>query len=237
MGKENYYVKFEKLSNELLEPMKGKYFEFVDKAKDWKFAHQKFSEAVTNQVNQYNSDLKNFSEVSGNFFSDWDNADKLTIHKDRSQIFNEMIEAIEVSKRDEAILHLSRMNFQFLWLSFWFDQYQQREKIHQYAPKEPENNEHYYNPIYWKGENETEFVQFIYALHGAGYIEHDSKQIKNLVEDFAYFLNFPLGKNWQVNLSTSIHKRNSDYAPLIFNKLDKAYKDFRVKKINKKKNN
>jgi hypothetical protein len=238
MAKKDYYTEYDKISNDLFNERKEEYMQYVDKARDWKTAHQKFVDTVTiPMINQYNIELRNFGMVDINFFNDLEEVYKLDKTKDRPQIFNDMVQKIEQSKRNESVLHLSRMNFQAKWVSFWLDQYKQRDRIHEYAPNEEIYNEEFQSPVSWKADNETEFVQLIYALYEAGYIEHEEKGMTKLIEDFAYLLNFPLGKNWQVNHSTSIHKRNSDYAPQIFDKLNKAYEDFRIKKINKKKNN
>jgi hypothetical protein len=87
----------------------------------------------------------------------------------------------------------------------------------------------------WLGDNETEFVQFIYALKEAGFVGNDDRGIESLVMDFSRAFNYKLGDHWQSNHSSSIHKANSDYCPEIFDKLKLAYSNFRLEKIDKKK--
>ena len=87
----------------------------------------------------------------------------------------------------------------------------------------------------WLSSNETEFVQFIYALKEAGFVGNDDKGMENLVMDFSKAFNFTLGEHWQSNHSSSIHKANADYSPEIFDKLKQAYFNFRLEKIDKKK--
>ncbi|MDE2026652.1 MAG: RteC domain-containing protein, partial [Patescibacteria group bacterium] len=72
--------------------------------------------------------------------------------------------------------------------------------------------------IRWTGkkDNKNEFVQLIYALHQAKFINEGKGEITRIVETLAEAFNVQLGHNWQSNLSGSIHKRNRDYEPPIF---------------------
>jgi hypothetical protein len=71
----------------------------------------------------------------------------------------------------------------------------------------------------------------------SGYITDKDKIGKyKIVQRFARFFNFPLNKNWEYNLSSSIHDRNNDYVPEIFRRLKSGwtiYRDYRLS-INKK---
>jgi hypothetical protein len=67
---------------------------------------------------------------------------------------------------------------------------------------------------YWIGTESTEFVQLIYGLIEAGRLQ--SKNKTEMVETIADFLGIELSKEWQSNLSKSVHDRNNDYEPKIF---------------------
>ncbi|MHB8261013.1 MAG: RteC domain-containing protein [Bacteroidia bacterium] len=85
------------------------------------------------------------------------------------------------------------------------------------------------NPtVKWTGskDNKNEFVQLIYGLHQAGFINNGKGEITKITEALAGVFDIALGKNWQSNLSASIHKANSDYQPLIFIKIQEAYKQY-----------
>jgi hypothetical protein len=107
------------------------------------------------------------------------------------------------------------------------------ETVNTWIPKKNSTTD---SPVSWIGTNETEFVQFIYALKEAGLIKHESNETGKLVESLAQLFNFELGQNWPSNFSTSINGRNSDYVPKVFDNLKKSYIDYANKIINKKKN-
>jgi len=95
-------------------------------------------------------------------------------------------------------------------------------------------------PVQWTGsrDNKNDFVQLIYGLHEAGYLNKGSGEITKIVETLADILKVGLGKSWQSNLSSSIHKSKHDYEPPIFNKIKQAYLRYTddlvtAKKINK----
>lgn len=94
-------------------------------------------------------------------------------------------------------------------------------------------------PVQWTAsrDNKTEFVQLIYALHEAGYLNNGTGEITKIVESLADTLSVSLSKNWQSNLSASIHKSNSDYQPPIFGKIATAYTGYADRLITAKKNN
>lgn len=87
----------------------------------------------------------------------------------------------------------------------------------------------------WNGSSETEFVQFVYGLHHAGFITNAGNTITKIVTEMAEAFNYKLGKNWQSNLSDSIHDRNNDYDPKIFQKMAEGYDRYKDTLINKKK--
>jgi len=79
--------------------------------------------------------------------------------------------------------------------------------------------------IKWTGtkDNKNEFVQLIYGLHQAGFINNGKGEIIKITEEIANSFGLELGKNWQSNHSASIHKSKRDYEPPIFDKIMKAY--------------
>lgn len=80
-------------------------------------------------------------------------------------------------------------------------------------------------PVIWTGSrnNNNEFVQLIYGLHEAGYLNEGNGEITKIVESLASILKISLGKGWQSNLSSSVHKSKKDYEPLVFEKIKQAY--------------
>ncbi|MBA3705869.1 MAG: RteC domain-containing protein [Bacteroidetes bacterium] len=79
--------------------------------------------------------------------------------------------------------------------------------------------------VQWTAPKETknEFVQLIYGLHQAGFINKGQGEITKITENLAEIFGIDLGKNWQSNHSASIHKANKDYQPPIFDKIKEAY--------------
>lgn len=100
------------------------------------------------------------------------------------------------------------------------------------------NNSNAY-PVEWTAskDNKTEFVQLIYALHEAGYLNNGKGEITKIVERLAGELGVALSKNWQSNLSASIHRSNRDYQPAIFGKIAAAYAEYTERLIAAKQNN
>jgi len=94
-------------------------------------------------------------------------------------------------------------------------------------------------PVLWTGskDNKNEFVQLIYALHEAGYINKGNGEITKVVESLAEILQVGLGKNWQSNHSASIHKANKDYHPRVFDKIMHSYQKYSDELITAKKTN
>lgn len=81
--------------------------------------------------------------------------------------------------------------------------------------------------IKWKGKNKTEFVQLIYALYEDGLIDNEKSEVTKLVADLAIILGLDLGKNWQSNHTKSITNRNNDYDIKIFDRIKRAYENYR----------
>lgn len=91
--------------------------------------------------------------------------------------------------------------------------------------------------IKWTGseKNKNEFVQLIYGLHGAGFLNDGKGEITKITEALAEILELDLGKHWQSNLSASIHKANLEYQPAIFDKIKAAYLKYAEKLAYEKK--
>lgn len=95
------------------------------------------------------------------------------------------------------------------------------------------------NPVKWTSikDNKNDFVQLVYGLHKAGYINKGKGEITKIVETLAETFQVDLGKNWQSNLSSSIHKSKHGYEPPIFNKIRQAYQYYSEDQITAKKSN
>ncbi|MDP1800425.1 MAG: RteC domain-containing protein [Bacteroidota bacterium] len=92
-------------------------------------------------------------------------------------------------------------------------------------------------PIKWTGKKDTknEFVQLIYGLHKAGFINEGKGEITKIVESLAGVFKVDLGKGWQANHSSSIHKAKNNYQPPVFNKIQEAYHQYMQEQIEGKK--
>ena len=93
-------------------------------------------------------------------------------------------------------------------------------------------------PIEWSGkkDNKNEFVQLIYGLHKAGLINEGKGEITKIIETLAEDFKVDLGKGWQANHSSSIHRAKEDYQPRIFHKLQLAYGQYITEQLTLKKN-
>lgn len=91
--------------------------------------------------------------------------------------------------------------------------------------------------IKWTGtkDNKNEFVQLIYGLHQAGFINSGKGEITKITEELANSFGIELGKNWQSNHSASIHKSKRDYEPPVFDKIKNAYLKYSATLQNDKK--
>lgn len=95
------------------------------------------------------------------------------------------------------------------------------------------------HPVKWTSikDNKNDFVQLVYGLHKAGYLNKGKGEITKIVETLAETFQVDLGKNWQSNLSSSIHKSKHGYEPPIFNKIRQAYQYYAEDQITAKKSN
>lgn len=92
-------------------------------------------------------------------------------------------------------------------------------------------------PIKWteKKDNKNEFVQLIYGLHKAGLINEGKGEITKIVESLAGVFKIDLGKGWQANHSSSIHKAKNNYQPPVFDRIKEAYHEYFQDQIESKK--
>jgi hypothetical protein len=93
--------------------------------------------------------------------------------------------------------------------------------------------------IQWTAPKDAknDFVQLIYGLHLAGFINDGKGEIIKITETLADAFGIELSKNWQSNHSASIHKSNADYIPPVFDRTKEEYlkyfKNKRKEKIKK----
>ncbi len=92
-------------------------------------------------------------------------------------------------------------------------------------------------PVKWTGkkDNKNEFVQLIYGLHKAGLINEGKGEITKIIETLAEDFKVNLGKGWQANHSSSIHRAKEDYQPRIFHKIQLAYGQYISEQLTLKK--
>jgi hypothetical protein len=79
--------------------------------------------------------------------------------------------------------------------------------------------------IQWTAPKEAknDFVQLIYGLYMAGFINNGKGEITKITETLADAFGIELSKNWQSNHSASIHKSNADYVPVVFDRAKEEY--------------
>lgn len=159
------------------------------------------------------------------------------ISRSYEQIFNDEIEKIPDKARNVVLKDLAIYDAVIEFEKFYrSERYKYTESI-SYTDMEETPIIKGNSRLKWNGTNETEFIQFVYALHEAGYLCNQENEITKLVEQMALLFNFNLGRNWQINLSTSINKRNADYMPEIFANLSKGFATYRLKQLEKNKKN
>jgi hypothetical protein len=151
--------------------------------------------------------------------------------KNIQDVFNKNFSSLKSNNKAETLKLLSENEGLEKANKFWHEQgkkYIESDVIFDESKK---------SNICWKGEIETEFVQLIYGLYHAGYIDNEEHQITKLIYEVADTFNIKLGKNWTSSLSKSVSNTNSDYVPKIFKNLENAFLSYRNKQINKKKKN
>jgi len=140
-----------------------------------------------------------------------------------SDLFDSKIKEITVAKFELMLQDLilnEAMNLFFTYLN---------KKFEELKPQNL-NESPIQSALKWNADNETELIQLIYALNKAGYI---SGNITKIVPEFASLMNFPLGKNWKINHSSSIHNRKDGYQVKLFEKLKEKYNEYCIEQITK----
>lgn len=134
-----------------------------------------------------------------------------------------------ISEEDKVLRKLALDQRRLLKLMIRDTAYRKIQKRLPTMFEEPENipvtNSY---PIKWtsKKDNKNEFVQLIYGLHKAGLINEGKGEITKIVESLAGVFKIDLGKGWQANHSSSIHKAKNNYQPPVFTKIKEAYQQY-----------
>lgn len=143
-----------------------------------------------------------------------------------------------ISEEDKALRKLALDQRKLLKLLIRDTAYRQIQKRLPTMFEEPGNtpvtNSY---PIKWtsKKDNKNEFVQLIYGLHKAGLINEGKGEITKIVESLAGIFKIDLGKGWQANHSSSIHKAKNNYQPPVFTKIKEAYQQYMQDQVEGKK--
>ena len=252
---DNLTDKFEKLVQRYLSKIEKHLKERLSIAKDWEFVTGEISREANVIENMLSSPQK-AEELTKDFLSQYksgtsmenivaDLRNRYGMNEELLNTISDTGKPLEViwSGEDEQgnVTRLAsdeRQLLRFLVQFMTVQQLKQRLPDLLTAEQAPVQNDYIY-PVQWTAnrDNKTEFVQLIYALHEAGYLNNGTGEITKIVESLADTLSVSLSKNWQSNLSASIHKSNSDYQPPIFGKIATAYGVYADKLITAKKNN
>jgi hypothetical protein len=221
-GKANFYLKYKSKYDKQIE-IAGE----GDKGK--RFVHYEF------QRNEINKSWTDLQTKLGNYTTLITDSEEDCLRNKLntpSTSFNRRVQLIPIDKRDNVVTLLSEYHGLILMNHYWYGQTEvYRDNI---EPSGYESME-IVSPVFWKMKNETEFVQLIYALSEAKYLDNESGEITKLVQQVASVFNFKLGKNWQSNFSKSINDRNHKYEAKIFTNLKDSFHAYRERQINKKK--
>lgn len=197
-------------------------------------ASTKHNKAFNYFVEKYNSG-ENIENILSKVKTDYPEAMKLTPEKDE----RENVELVPFGKEEEALLKEFPKDEQRI-ISF-YAAYLALNEITKRTPSYLNKEEKIPNPksgLKWTSSKDikNEFVQLIYGLHQAGFINNGTGEVTKITETLAEVFGLDLGKNWQSNHSASIHKANSDYQPQVFDKIKQAYLGYAVtQRENKKK--
>lgn len=147
-----------------------------------------------------------------------------------------------ISEEDKALKQLvlndgKLMKFFIRYISY-LDIKKRLQELWSEAEKSEIKKQHHLT-VKWTGskDNKNEFVQLMYGLHQAGFINEGKGEITKIVETIAGVFNIHLGENWQSNHSASIHKVKNDYQAQIFHKIREAYEQYTDSLIEGKKKN
>lgn len=249
--------RFEKLCTRYISSIDRALIKRINKAKDKEYVFDEIKKeiAFVNKTMIANPNIKELVEDFLSLYKQGENIDYIFI-----RIFNRFGKEIEgiapgtAVYRDGEQIGIYPMDYEKELKQLTSDEkkltkllvncvaYQEVEKrlpnlIDPTQKSEPINKLHY--PIQWTGsrDNKNDFVQLIYGLHQAGYLNKGSGEITKIVETLADVLKVGLGKNWQSNLSSSIHKSKNDYEPPVFDKIKRAYVRYTDDLVTAKKTN
>jgi hypothetical protein len=237
---QNYYKEYERIATKLFEQLKKDYYQLINNARDFDTANNTFNDtSLSPKMGDNGFELTKLGTVH-NFSKDWNTRYNLNKSKERPEVFNELISEMTISKREDSVKFLGEQAGLMRMFSLMGEESQKRhvpKSDSQFLEEYDEQYDEIKSTVIWRRENETEFVQLIYALHQAGYLDNEEKRITYLVEQMADALNIKLGAHWQSNFSKSINARKAGYQPKIFDDLKTAFINYREKLINKKERN
>ncbi len=199
------------------EALKKEYDEKVKNAKNKKLVNNEFFDALAR--NEYTKIQNGLGENSRILISIKDELER-DVNLEERNLFNKSLSIIPPKKRKvtfDLLVELRAMDYFF---EYWNNLELNKTK-QTIASTSGE--------IYWKGTNETEFVQLIYMLFHSNLLKNEKTEITKLVNQVAEVFNYKLGKHWQSNLSSSKEKRKRDYKPEIIEKLSQAWKSYSEK--------
>lgn len=236
MPNKNYHSTFCAYRDAYYQKLQAEYDKAIDNATDSKKinAHNIYEQ---NTLRPLRTSFNNTLAASSNFYYTIENEVGLNKHLKLAGHFNLRYSELK-SKSKSTLKAIGESEAITLMYDYWHKQYASfgKNATDSHTNKfEGEDLE--VSKLKWNAANETEFVQLVYALHEGGFVKHESNEITKLVKDFAKVLNFDLGRNWHINLSTSINKRNADYSPPIFDILKESYHKARLQKLEKNKKN
>jgi RteC protein len=225
---ENPYFEFEEKGKFFLEESKKDLNGRIQKARNKIAALNNYTKTVLDvEYYQLQRKLGNNSR----FLIDIAEILELDEDKEISVEFNLKLQSLIVENKSEFLFDLAKYKAADEMYIYC------HRKSQELKPVKSESNEaaQKQGDLNWLKNNETEFVQFVYALHYAGYISNQDNTVTKLVAQMAKAFNLQLGNNWQSNFSKSINERNADYLPNIFANIQQGFTKYRDSQINKQK--
>lgn len=178
-------------------------------------------------IEKYNSG-ENIENTLSKVKTDYPEAMKIAPEKDE----RETVELIPLGIEEETLLKDFPKEVQKIIIFFagYLALNEISIRIPEYLNPREKNTLLKNSQLKWTASKDTknEFVQLIYGLHQAGFINNGQGEITKITEVLSEVFGLDLGKNWQSNHSASIHKANSDYQPQIFDKIKQAYIGYAV---------
>ncbi len=244
---------FEELLNRYVSSMEQNYQTKYKRAKDKEFVKEELKRA-TDFMNDWISQASGKGEMFGVFSKMYKRGDDINeiiahlrgvygeVNDERSfkRIENGKRITLYISEEEKALKKLAldeRKLLKYLIRAIGYVELQKRlpKMFDEKENVSPEKPNAY--PIIWSGkkDNKNEFVQLIYGLHKAGLINEGKGEITKIIETLAENLKVDLGKGWQANHSSSIHRAKEDYQPRIFHKIQLAYGQYITEQLTLKK--